>query len=504
MDCPNSTQQDSGEANEEQQILQNEGKKNSNKRVSSNISSSLASSSESPSSEMEIQSSDMNTSQLYSMSSGSSGYSDVQSSSTDAGISRDEIADKNGNCIQLINGLVTMSMADAKLWYKFLKVGTEMIINRNGRRMFPYVEFYLRGLDPFGLYDVIFDIIPASNKSFKFLNNKWVPIARKEEEYKNHSFKHPDSPRIGSEWMTRKISFEKMKLSNKPSTKPGMFTLHTFQKYLVRISLVKREKDDGLSVVEFPIQATTFIAVTAYNNKDVTVLKINSNPYSKGFRFPVKRLTKQALEQIDSKELRMKTREDCRKGSVNNHIRKEEPAFTQSPLDLSTNKDSRKSNHVSDSENSAANDKKMQTDVTMADMDFLFYLLAYSNPERHTERIRPCFYHISGHFPRGLCDPATQTEKEKEVLCTVNDRERGKQEERWKEYNARIEREGDEIFLPQPITLKQMKMRSLSHSRSHSRRRGDLYPTADHSQADDEVFTPQPITFMEKVMRSYV
>ncbi|XP_061185874.1 T-box transcription factor mls-1-like [Saccostrea echinata] len=329
MDFHNSAHQDSGEANEKQQILQNEGKKNSNKRVSSNISSSSASSSESPSSEMELQSSDMNTSQLYSMSSGSSGYSDVQSFLTEAGGSGDDIADKNDNCIQLINGLVTMSMAEAKLWYKFLKVGTEMIINRNGRRMFPYVEFYLRGLDPFGLYDVIFDIIPASKKSFKFLNNKWVPISRKEEEYKNQPFKHQDSPRIGSEWMTRKISFEKMKLTNKPSTKAGIFTLHTFQKYLVRISLVKLEKNDELSVVEFPIQATTFIAVTAYNNKDVTVLKINSNPYSKGFRFPVKRLTKTALEQIDSEELRMMAREDGKKGSVNNPIRREIQASTQ-------------------------------------------------------------------------------------------------------------------------------------------------------------------------------
>ena len=50
--------------------------------------------------------------------------------------------------------------------------------------MFPYVEFSLRGVDPVGLYDVIFDIIPASNKCFKFLNNKWVPIGKKEHEFK--------------------------------------------------------------------------------------------------------------------------------------------------------------------------------------------------------------------------------------------------------------------------------------------------------------------------------
>lgn len=67
------------------------------------------------------------------------------------------------------------------------------------------------------------------------------------------------------------------------------FILHTQQKYLVRISLVKHEKGGEVSVVEYPIQATTFVAVTAYNNREVADLKINSNPYSKAFRYPVKR-----------------------------------------------------------------------------------------------------------------------------------------------------------------------------------------------------------------------
>lgn len=98
--------------------------------------------------------------------------------------------------------------------------------------MFPYVEFSLRGVDPVGLYDVIFDIIPASNKCFKFLNNKWVPIGKKEHEFKTQPFKHPDSPRIGSEWMTRKISFEKVKLSNKPGSKSGIVSFLMLFRYI--------------------------------------------------------------------------------------------------------------------------------------------------------------------------------------------------------------------------------------------------------------------------------
>jgi hypothetical protein len=87
--------------------------------------------------------------------------------------------------------------------------------------MFPFIEFSLDGVDPTGLYDIIFDIIPASNKCFKFFNNKWMPIGKKEHEFENHPFKHPDSPQIGSEWMKMKVSFEKVKLSNKPGTSAG-------------------------------------------------------------------------------------------------------------------------------------------------------------------------------------------------------------------------------------------------------------------------------------------
>ncbi|XP_062579352.1 putative T-box protein 7 [Saccostrea cucullata] len=370
MESDKGNHQDKDEQNKIQ--TWNNEEKDLVKRDSSNTSSSTASSNDSSSSEMDVQSYDMDVFQPTSSS--SSGYSDRQSSSSDAGKSRNYIDEKE-NCILLINGPITLSMAEAKLWYKLLKVGTEMIINRSGRRMFPYIEFSLRGVDPFGIYDVIFDIIPASSKSFKFLGNKWIPIGEKEEEFKNYPFKHPDSPRIGSEWMTRKISFEKIKLSNKPGTKTGIFTLHTFQKYLVRISIVRHERDDEISVVEFPIRATTFIAVTAYNNRDVTTLKINSNPYSKGFRFPVKRLKNQAFETLDDKEQRLTTLEDSVESIVYNHPREEIPDFSQFPLDLSTSKDSQKTIHVSDSEDAPINEG-IQTDIKMEQMDAYCCFLA--------------------------------------------------------------------------------------------------------------------------------
>lgn len=87
--------------------------------------------------------------------------------------------------------------------------------------MFPYVEISLKGVDPVGVYDIIFDIIPASNHALRFFNHKWIPTGRKEKEYQNQPFKHPDSPNTGCNWMTWIISFEKVKLTNKPDTKAG-------------------------------------------------------------------------------------------------------------------------------------------------------------------------------------------------------------------------------------------------------------------------------------------
>nr|XP_022327743.1 T-box transcription factor mls-1-like isoform X3 [Crassostrea virginica] len=260
----------------------------------STISTTSPESSDKSSSDMETPSSYLDVCQAYAQSS-SSGNSGRHSYEEDG--SEKSVLGETDDCIQQINGAIVLSLVEAKLWYRFLELGTEMIINKTGRRMFPYLEFSLRGVDPVGLYDVIFDIIPASGKCFKFLNNRWMPIGKKEDEFKNHPFKHPDSPQVGAAWMMRKISFDKVRLSNKPGTGAGIFTLHTLQKYLVRISIVKHERDDELSVVEFPIRATTFIAVTAYNNRDVTKLKINSNPYSKGFRFPIKRMRNQSVEK---------------------------------------------------------------------------------------------------------------------------------------------------------------------------------------------------------------
>lgn len=102
---------------------------NGNKKTPDTGTSSNASSS---SSDMEVLLSDVDVFQMYA-NSNSSGFSEMQSSSSETGKSKDGLYDEENDCIPLINGSIVLSLLEAKMWRKFLEVGTEMIINRTGR-----------------------------------------------------------------------------------------------------------------------------------------------------------------------------------------------------------------------------------------------------------------------------------------------------------------------------------------------------------------------------------
>ncbi|XP_062617647.1 T-box transcription factor T-like [Saccostrea cucullata] len=309
-----------------------------------------------------------------------SGYSAGESSISNVGTFKDDFADDKGNCIPIISGAITMSMTERKLWHEFLKVGTEMIISKSGRRMYPYVEFFLSGLDPSGLYDVIFDIIPDTEKRFKFIDNKWVPFGKKRKEFKNKAFKDQDAPKTGSELMSRKISFETVTLSNKPGKKACTFSLRTLQKYMVCISLVKHESDGNITVFNFPIQDTAFIAVTKYHNREMCELK--------ALRYPL-------------------------------YI-----SLNRIPSDSSFNKRHQIQNHAADVDDGPVN-KATQTDPD-PQVDFLSSFFAYVqertgtsagdlNPEIKDELF--CDFIQQQYYSESFTD----TEKQKERACKMNE-----------------------------------------------------------------------------------
>lgn len=81
--------------------------------------------------------------------------------------------------------------------------------------------------------------------------------------------------------MKEAISFAKVKLTNKTNGS-GQIMLNSLHKYEPKVHLV-RVNSEQRRVRSFPFPETQFIAVTAYQNEEVTSLKIKYNPFAKAF-----------------------------------------------------------------------------------------------------------------------------------------------------------------------------------------------------------------------------
>uniref|UniRef100_A0A3Q3LSR5 T-box transcription factor 6 n=1 Tax=Labrus bergylta TaxID=56723 RepID=A0A3Q3LSR5_9LABR len=150
---------------------------------------------------------------------------------------------------------VKMELENASLWKQFSSVGTEMIITKKGR---------LKSLNPSLRYILLLDIIPADNSRYRFQGGGWQAVGGAEARLPDRVFIHPDSPATGAHWQDRTISFHYKLFQNR----------HCF--FFLCGEFRFRQHS-------FVFPETQFITVTAYQNK-ITDLKINANPFAKGFR----------------------------------------------------------------------------------------------------------------------------------------------------------------------------------------------------------------------------
>ncbi|XP_022666180.1 T-box transcription factor TBX2-like isoform X2 [Varroa destructor] len=175
-----------------------------------------------------------------------------------------------------------------ELWENFHNLGTEMIITKSGRRMFPPFRVRMSGLEPKAKYVMLMDIVAADDCRYKFQNRRWVVAGKADPEMPKRMYIHPDSPATGEQWMHKVVSFHKLKLTNNISDKHGFQTiLNSMHKYQPRFHLVKTcdlAKLPYSTFRTFVFPETQFIAVTAYQNEKITQLKIDNNPFAKGFR----------------------------------------------------------------------------------------------------------------------------------------------------------------------------------------------------------------------------
>ncbi|KAF1762423.1 hypothetical protein GCK72_010685 [Caenorhabditis remanei] len=173
------------------------------------------------------------------------------------------------------------------LWKAFSDIGTEMVITKVGRRMFPILRVKLSGLDKKSKYIVMVELVPSDRYRYKFTNGEWAVSGKGDLQSVRAPIVHPDSPQYGDSWMTNGASFKILKLSNDPYNTSGHTYLNSLHRYYPRIHIVRCDSFDKIIISSFKtfhFKYTDFIAVTAYQNDEITKIKIANNPFAKGFR----------------------------------------------------------------------------------------------------------------------------------------------------------------------------------------------------------------------------
>ncbi|XP_051967727.1 T-box transcription factor TBX3 [Xyrauchen texanus] len=174
-----------------------------------------------------------------------------------------------------------------ELWGQFHKSGTEMVITKSGRRMFPAFKVRCSGFDRNARYMLLMDVVAADDYRYKFHNSRWMVAGKADPEMPKRMYVHPDSPATGEQWMSKIVTFHKLKLTNNISDKHGFTILNSMHKYQLRFHIVRANDVLKLPYSTFKTYVfpeTEFIAVTAYQNEKITQLKIDNNPFAKGFR----------------------------------------------------------------------------------------------------------------------------------------------------------------------------------------------------------------------------
>nr|CAB3266862.1 T-box transcription factor Tbx6b [Phallusia mammillata] len=183
---------------------------------------------------------------------------------------------------------VQVDLQDLEVWDKFSAAKTEMIVTKPGRRIFPGYRVKFSGLDPNAQYCVLMDVVNVDEHRYKFQNGEWIVSGRGEPKIPQKFYVHPKSPSSGGKLMKEVLSFHKVKLTNSfAHSATEKFNVHSMHRYQLRVHLIRTDdvtmiKHEPMSTFSF--SQTTFFTVTAYQNHEVTKLKIANNPFARGFR----------------------------------------------------------------------------------------------------------------------------------------------------------------------------------------------------------------------------
>ncbi|KAB1265216.1 T-box transcription factor TBX21 [Camelus dromedarius] len=169
-------------------------------------------------------------------------------------------------------------------------VTVEMMVVVVVVRMFPFLSFTVAGLEPTSHYRMFVDVVLVDQHHWRYQSGKWVQCGKAEGSMPGISLLgsggHTFSLRLGAPWWIQ----EEPPSPCPRLTASQMIVLQSLHKYQPRLHIV--EVNDGEPEAAcnasnahiFTFQETQFIAVTAYQNAEITQLKIDNNPFAKGFR----------------------------------------------------------------------------------------------------------------------------------------------------------------------------------------------------------------------------
>ncbi|XP_078509241.1 uncharacterized protein LOC144769112 [Lissotriton helveticus] len=182
---------------------------------------------------------------------------------------------------------VTATLENKAQWEKFLAVGTEMILTKGGRRMFPEFSVSVCGLDPNATYVLSVEAVPTDDHRYKWHSGGWQRNGKGEAHLPARLYIHPEAPATGQHWMAGPVSFSKLKVTNNMLDQGGHLILHSMHRYTLCLCLVCTSESGGClgaAAVCFNFPETSFIAVTSYQNEKLSQLKIEENPFAKGIK----------------------------------------------------------------------------------------------------------------------------------------------------------------------------------------------------------------------------
>lgn len=145
--------------------------------------------------------------------------------------------------------------------------------------MFPVVRIRISGLVPNAMYNVILEFVQIDSHRWKYVNGEWVPGGKAECAPTSALYVHPESPNFGAHWTKDIVSFHKVKLTNKTNGNVQIM-LHSLHRYEPRVHIVRVGADTSGGSPEVllrnnrasthPLPETAFVAVTAYQNEEVS------------------------------------------------------------------------------------------------------------------------------------------------------------------------------------------------------------------------------------------